>query len=162
ITPQTQESVDASIGGGTHIKISPTSALVSSSTAAIPESRERRQRLPQPKMAINQPLALEGDREASAASAAAKTGAVAAAKGAIAAQPSGGAAERGRVVIRVPRSFYYNMKIRSDEREPSPEELQLMAERTEKQIRTVVALVLPGADSWKVDVDTIPDDVSIA
>jgi hypothetical protein len=57
----------------------------------------------------------------------------------------------------VPRSFYLNMQIRNDDHGPSQEELQVMSERTERQIRTAVALVLPASDSWKVDVDTIPD-----
>ena len=63
------------------------------------------------------------------------------------------------MVIHVPRSFYFNMQIRNDDHDPSPEERQVMAERTERQIRTAVALVLPAADSWKVEVDTIPDDI---
>ena len=57
----------------------------------------------------------------------------------------------------MPRSFYLNMQIRNDDHDPSPEERQVMAERTEKQIRTAVGLVLPAADPWKVEVDTIPD-----
>ena len=38
----------------------------------------------------------------------------------------------------------------------------MMAERTERQIRTAVALVLPGSEPWKVDVDTIPDDPALS
>jgi hypothetical protein len=37
----------------------------------------------------------------------------------------------------------------------------LIAERTEKQIRTAVALVIPDAESWKVDVDMIWDETSL-
>ena len=37
----------------------------------------------------------------------------------------------------------------------SRDDLRLMAERTEKQIRTAVALVIPESESWKVDVDMI-------
>ncbi len=46
------------------------------------------------------------------------------------------------------------------DREPTREEMLLMAERTERQIRTAVGLVVANADAWKIDVDTIPDDVS--
>jgi len=69
--------------------------------------------------------------------------------------------ERGRVLVYVPRSYYYNVDIRTDDREPSREDLRVMAERTEKQIRTAVGLVIPESGSWKVDVDTIPDEVSL-
>lgn len=69
--------------------------------------------------------------------------------------------DRGRVVIHVPRSFYYNADIRTADREPPREDLRLMAERTEKQVRTAVALVVPESESWKVEVDTIPDEVSL-
>jgi hypothetical protein len=37
-----------------------------------------------------------------------------------------------------------------------------MTERTERQIRTLVALVLPASDAWKVEVDTIPDDIALS
>ena len=70
-------------------------------------------------------------------------------------------AERGRVLIYVPRSFYHGVDLKTDEREPSRDDLRLMAERTEKQIRTAVALVIPDAESWKVDVDMIPDEMSL-
>ena len=68
--------------------------------------------------------------------------------------------ERGRVVVFVPRSFYYKMEIRSDQGDPSLEELKSMAERTERSIRLAVNLLLPDSDSWKLDVGTIPDDLS--
>jgi hypothetical protein len=69
--------------------------------------------------------------------------------------------EHGRVLVYVPRSFYYNAEIRTDDREPAREELLAMAERTEKMVRNAVALVVPNSESWKVDVDTIPDEVSL-
>ena len=62
----------------------------------------------------------------------------------------------------MPRSFYFGADLKTDEREPSRDEFWLMAERTEKQIRTAVALVIPDAGSWKVDVDTIPDQFSLS
>jgi hypothetical protein len=71
--------------------------------------------------------------------------------------------QQGRVLIHVPRSFYYyyNADIRSDDREPSREDLHAMVERTEKQIRTAVSLVIREPEAWKVDIDTIPDEVSL-
>ena len=36
-----------------------------------------------------------------------------------------------------------------------------MAERTENQIRAAVDLVTPSSESWKVDIFTIPDEVSL-
>ena len=114
-------------------------------------------------MAANQPLALEGDREPGLGHCGAlATAAQRLAKGPGPSHASEAAGERGRVVIHVPRSFYFNMQIRNDERDPSPEERLVMTERTERQIRTAVALVLPASDSWKVEVDTIPDDVALS
>jgi hypothetical protein len=78
-----------------------------------------------------------------------------------AAKPTEREGEHGRVLVYVPRSFYYNAEIRTIHREPAREELRLMAERTEKQIRTAVSLVVPDSESWKVDVDTIPDEVTL-
>jgi flagellar M-ring protein FliF len=69
--------------------------------------------------------------------------------------------ERGRVLIYVPSSFYHGVDLKTDEREPSRDDLRLIAERTEKQIRTAVALVIPDAESWKVDVDMIWDETSL-
>jgi hypothetical protein len=67
----------------------------------------------------------------------------------------------GTVLIYVPRSFYYNVDPKTDEREPSRDSLRLIAERTEKQIRTAVSVVIPDAGSWKIEVDTIPDEISL-
>ncbi len=69
--------------------------------------------------------------------------------------------ERGRVLIYVPSSFYHGVDLKTDEREPSRDDLRLIAERTEKQIRTAVALVIPDAESWKVDVDMIWDESAL-
>jgi flagellar M-ring protein FliF len=70
--------------------------------------------------------------------------------------------EPGRVLIYVPRSFYLNADIRPDKREPTLEELHSMAERTESQIQSIVSLVTPSTESWKVDILTIPDEVSLS
>jgi flagellar M-ring protein FliF len=70
--------------------------------------------------------------------------------------------EPGHVLIYVPRSFYINASdIRPDNREPTVGELRLMAERTENQIKTIVGLATPSSESWKVDVITLPDLVSL-
>ena len=54
------------------------------------------------------------------------------------------------------------MQIRNDDHVPTPEEQKLMVERTVKQIRTGVALVLPSSEPWRVDVDSIPDDPALS
>ena len=118
----------------------------------------------EPSIAVNRPLSIEPPGE---------PGRGPAPSGALAAAPQPGKAqsvrrvgeslhERGRVVVFVPRSFYYKMEIRSDHGEPSPDDLRAMEERTEKSIRMAVALLLPESDSWKVDVGRIADDVSFS
>jgi flagellar M-ring protein FliF len=70
--------------------------------------------------------------------------------------------ESGHVLVNVPRSFYYNALVnKSDRLEPSPEEFQLMAARTETGVKKTVELVLPEPGTWKVDVDTIPDELPL-
>jgi type III secretory pathway lipoprotein EscJ len=162
ITAPAQGSPPAANEPGAILKTNGQAPITPVSSRADSGLLEQRAKPHQPKMAVNQPLSLEGDRELGSALPVPKTGAPAAvAKGAIATHARAGAAERGRVVVRVPRSFYYRMQIRNDEHDPSPEERRFMAERTEGQIRTAVALVLPASDSWKVEVDTIPDDISL-
>ena len=70
--------------------------------------------------------------------------------------------EPGWILINVPRSYYLNADIRLDSREPTRDELRLMAERTENQIRRVVSLATPSNEAWKVDIVTIPDEVSLS
>jgi flagellar M-ring protein FliF len=70
--------------------------------------------------------------------------------------------EPGRVFIYVPRSFYFNAaRIRTDNREPTQEELRNMEDRTENQIRTAVSLAMPDGESWKVGITTFPDELSL-
>ncbi|MGO9465893.1 MAG: hypothetical protein ACLQVF_17265 [Isosphaeraceae bacterium] len=70
--------------------------------------------------------------------------------------------ESGHVLVNVPRSFYYNALVnKADHLEPSPEEFQLMAARTETGVKKTVELVLPEQGSWRVDVDTIPDELPL-
>ena len=112
-----------------------------------------------PMMAINHPLAINPDAEPAPAPATVPV-AHAAAKAQGPRRVGESPNERGRVVVFVPRSFYYKMEIRSDQGDPSLEELKSMAERTERSIRLAVNLLLPDSDSWKLDVGTIPDDLS--
>jgi hypothetical protein len=76
-------------------------------------------------------------------------------------QPGERGRERGRVLVQVPRSFYFNADVRTDDREPSQEDLRAMAERTEKHIRTAVSVVIRESESWKVDVELIADELSL-
>jgi flagellar M-ring protein FliF len=69
----------------------------------------------------------------------------------------------GRVWVRVPRSFYYHVGILPNHKEPSLEEFQKLVARTEEQIKTVIALVVPlsGSSAWKTTIDMIPDKVPL-
>ncbi len=67
----------------------------------------------------------------------------------------------GQVLIYVPRSYYLNAEIRSDNREPTREDLRAMADRNEKQIKTAVSMAVPDFESWKVDIFTFPDEASL-
>ena len=102
-------------------------------------SHEQSSNAAQPKMAVNQPLELDGDRESGSTHLPPPTADGVAAKAASSPHASQVPSEPGRVVIRVPRSFYFKMQIRNDDHVPTPEEQKLMVERTEKQIRTAVA-----------------------
>src|SRR5262249_46940003 len=157
-----QSSAATAIDPGATLRTNGQAPITPAASRADSGSLEQRAKPAQPRMAANQPLSLEADREPGSALPLPKTVPPAAiAKAASPGRASEGAAERGRVVVRVPRSFYYRMQTRNDEHDPSPEERRVMAERTEGQIRTAVALVLPASDSWKVEVDTIPDDISL-
>jgi flagellar M-ring protein FliF len=71
--------------------------------------------------------------------------------------------EPGRIFVYVPRSFYFNAaNIRTDNREPTQEELRIMEDRTENQIRTAVSLAMPEGESWKVGITTFPDELSLS
>jgi hypothetical protein len=68
--------------------------------------------------------------------------------------------ERGRILVNVPRSSYFHMVwTGSNPREPSVEELHAAAVRTREQIAKAVSLVVP--DSWKLEIDTISDDLPL-
>ena len=81
ITPRAQDSTAATIGTGATVKTNGPSAVASSSSRGDAGSREHRGNPSQPKMAANQPLALEGDREPGSAPAAPGPAAQAAARG---------------------------------------------------------------------------------
>jgi flagellar M-ring protein FliF len=70
--------------------------------------------------------------------------------------------ESGHILVNVPRSFYYYALVhKTDHMEPSPEEFQTMAARTESGVKRIVGVVLPEQGAWKVDVDTIPDELPL-
>jgi flagellar M-ring protein FliF len=70
--------------------------------------------------------------------------------------------EPGRVFVYVPRSFYFNAaNIKTDNREPTQEELRIMEDRTENQIRIAVSLAMPEGESWKVGITTFPDELPL-
>ena len=71
--------------------------------------------------------------------------------------------ESGRIWVKVPRSYYYQVSILPSHKEPSLEELQKLVTRTEEQIKTGIALVVPqsGPGSWKTTIDVIPDEVPL-
>ena len=70
--------------------------------------------------------------------------------------------EPGHVLIYVPRSFYINAAdIRRDNREPTQAELRLMTDRTENQIKTIVGLATPSSEPWKIEILTLPDELSL-
>ena len=69
--------------------------------------------------------------------------------------------ERGRILVYVPRSYYYNRMLpHPDHREPTVEELREVAARIKDQVEGMVRPLIPV--SWTLDVGTIPDDVPTA
>jgi flagellar M-ring protein FliF len=120
-----------------------------------------------PVMAANRPLSIEPAGEQSPAPLPPPEAAITAATRPAAKSPSLRRVnethnERGRVLVSVPRSFYINMAIPTDRGEPSQDDRRAMVERTEKQVRMSVALLLPDADSWKVDFGMITDDLALS
>jgi hypothetical protein len=113
---------------------------------------------------VNQPVTLELDPAPLAHS---KPIAVTARPGdaatpAIDAHLSEPSSEGGRVLINVPRSFYYNALVnRAYRDELSPEEFQAIAARTENHVKKTVELIVPQSGAWRIDVDTIPDELSL-
>jgi flagellar M-ring protein FliF len=88
-----------------------------------------------------------------------KTGAATSTAGDSTVEP---ARESGHVLVNVPRSFYYNALVnKTNHLDPSAEELRFMADRTELNVKNTLKVVLPEQGSWKVDVDTIPDELPL-
>ncbi len=71
--------------------------------------------------------------------------------------------ETGRVWVKVPRSYYYHVSVSTGHKEPPLEELQKLVARTEEQIKTGIALVVPlaGPSAWKTTIDMIPDEIPL-
>jgi hypothetical protein len=124
----------------------PGAGAVVSAAAARPEPAHADR---SPAIGVNQPLELSqpGPPQPPAA-----------AEGDAAKPGRGDRVERGRILVNVPRSFYFEQILpRGDHHEPSPEELHGMAARIKDQIVKAVNLVVPDPELWSVDVDTIPD-----
>ena len=69
--------------------------------------------------------------------------------------------ERGRVWVKVPKSFYYQVSMMPGRREPSVDELKKHVARTEELIRTGLSQVVPmaGPAAWTAMIDVIPDEI---
>ena len=136
-------------------------------TEPLHESAQSRATRKEPAIGINHPLTLDPDPPV-ALPHSAQASTVTANETTLSPPPGGHPAlirhdrEVGHILVHVPRSFYINADIRSDSREPSRQELRVMEERTERQIQTAVGLVFTESESWKLDVDTIPDDASLS
>ena len=72
-------------------------------------------------------------------------------------------AERGRVWVKVPRSYYYQVSMLPGRREPSVDELQKLVAKEEEQIKTGLAQVVPlaGPAAWTAMIDVIPDEIPL-
>ncbi len=131
-------------------------------------------KVPAPVAVLNRPATLEPELPAPPPRAA--TGATAASSTTTATPPSAPGprsltqsgsrdvpAETGRVWVRVPRSYYYHVSIQTSHKEPPHDELQKLVVRTEEQIKTGIALVVPvsGPAAWKTTIDMIPDEVPL-
>jgi hypothetical protein len=104
------------------------------------------------------PATAEGVRSSRLAEAVATTGAAAETSSAR------GPAEPGRIWVKVPRSYYYQVSLLPGHKEPSQDDLKKLVARTEEQIRTGVGLVVPlsGPASWKTTIDMIQDEIPLS
>lgn len=71
---------------------------------------------------------------------------------------------RGRIWVRVPRSYYYNASFVPGHHEPSQDDIRALMVRTESHIRKAVELVIPESrtDAWDpVSIDVIQDELPI-
>ena len=71
--------------------------------------------------------------------------------------------ETGRVWVKVPRSWYYHISMATSHREPPLEEMQKLVVRTEEDIKTGVAMVVPlsGPSGWTTTIGMIPDELPL-
>jgi type III secretory pathway lipoprotein EscJ len=70
----------------------------------------------------------------------------------------------GRIVVEVPRSFYYRnfMNASQGEKQPSPEAIQPSKRQIESKVLETVRMTIPGpGDSWDVRVEMFPDDIPL-
>ena len=126
----------------------PRDANGAATAPAIPHATAPSPADSSPAFGVNQPIQLEEPTPTIAN----------ASRPASAAQAEG--SEHGYILVNVPRSFYFTHMIpKATEREPTPEELQGMISRTKGQVEKLVKMVVPA--SWKVDVNTIVDDVPL-
>ncbi|WP_165231984.1 hypothetical protein [Aquisphaera insulae] len=72
--------------------------------------------------------------------------------------------ERGRIWVKVPRSYYYQVIMLPGHKEPSPDELQKLVIKTEELVRTGIAAVVPlsGPEAWQATISVIPDELPAA
>lgn len=72
-------------------------------------------------------------------------------------------AERGRIWVKIPRSYFYQITMSPGRREPSVDELQKLVAKTEEQIKTGLAQVIPltGSTAWATVIDVIPDEIPL-
>src|SRR5262249_35037393 len=68
-----------------------------------------------------------------------------------------GKPERGRVLVSVPRSYYYSRMLPHPDREPTVDELHDVATRIKDSVEDLVRPLVPA--SWTLTVGTIPDDL---
>ncbi|MFO0892663.1 MAG: hypothetical protein U0790_26410 [Isosphaeraceae bacterium] len=115
-------------------------------------------------IALNRGLSLEADPHEPGAKAAAPDLDRAGAEASREPAASRRRVDPGRVWVRVPRSYYYQVSLLPGHKEPSREDLIKLATRTEEQIRTGVGLIVPlaGPAAWKTTIDMIQDEVPLA
>lgn len=119
-------------------------------------------RKPAPAVALNRAMSLEP--EPSAADAPTPPRATEPTPGGTVVAPPQPAAEPGRVWVRVPRSFYYQVSLLPGHKEPSRDDLLKLVSKTEEQIRRGIDLIMPssGQGAWKATVDIIQDELPAA
>ncbi len=109
-----------------------------------------------PPIAVNQPVEITRVAEPPRPQAAPPPPPVAAKPAAPPSEPAQVLDSTAKVWVRVPRSWYLQS---TPSRNPSDEELKRVVAKTEQQIRTAVALVVPPNLASAPDIDTIFDDL---